>query len=75
MRDYCKDCPAAWSSCDYWGEWDEGCELNIKYYFSGKGCKLICRLPKFIKKLYLKFYRWKEDRRWERYERKHQGEG
>lgn len=64
MKDYCKDCPAYYSDCDYWGEWDEGCELHGYAWFDGKGYKLFCRLPKIIKKLYLKFYRWQDERHW-----------
>ena len=66
MRDNCKGCPMFWSSCDYWGECDEGCELNLEGWFDGKGYKIICYMPKPIKKIFQKYYRWKEDRRWEK---------
>lgn len=65
--DCCKNCPMYWNECDYWGEWDEGCELHYCGWFNGKGYKLICYMPIFIKKLYLRYYRWREEIRWEKF--------
>ena len=56
-----------WNSCDYWGEWDEGCEVHLDSWFNGKGYKLICYMPNFIKKIYLRYYRWRDEIRWEKF--------
>lgn len=66
MRDYCENCPMYWSACDYWGEWDEGCLIHCDGWFKGKGFKLVCHMPVLVKKLYLKYYNWREEIRWER---------
>lgn len=67
MRNYCKDCPMYWNACDYWGEWDEGCEAHLDGWFDGKDHTLICKMPNFIKTIYLKYLRWKEERYWKKH--------
>lgn len=74
MRDYCEKCPMFWNERDYWGEWDESCELNLDGWFNGKDYKIICRLPHFIKRIYQKYRRWKEERYWKRYEKQYEEE-
>lgn len=64
-KDYCKNCPMHWQECDYWGEWDEGCEAFISAFFDGKW-SLICRMPVFIKKIYEKYIRYKTEKYWEK---------
>lgn len=53
-----------WSSCDYWGEYDEGCMCGSYAWFSSKGYKFICHTPRFIKKMYVKYLNWKDERYW-----------
>ena len=69
MKDCCKNCPAYWNACDYWGEWDEGCLIYCDAWFNGKGYKLICHMPIFIKKIYLRLYRLIDDIRLEKHMR------
>lgn len=61
----CAKCPAAWSSCDYWGEWDEGCELHNDYFGFCKNAFL----PHWIIRLKIKLWQRKEDRRFDAYSR------
>lgn len=67
MKNPCEKCPMYWSSCDYWGECDEGCMRGINAWFSGKNLKFICYLPAFVKKLYVKYLNWKDKRYWEKH--------
>lgn len=67
MRDCCDKCPMYWSSRDYWGECDEGCVCGLDGWFNGKNYKPICYMPIFIKKLYLKYVDWKDDRYWKKH--------
>ncbi len=79
MKDYCKNCPMYWNSCDYWGEWDEGCYLHLDGWFDGKDHRWICKMPILIKKFYLKYWFWKEERYWRKnikqYEKENEHDG
>ena len=61
-KNYCEHCPMAWCTRDYWGEYDEGCELYLESYFDGEDYKWICKMPNFIKKIYQKYNDWKLER-------------
>jgi len=61
MKDLCKKCP---NYCEYWGE---GCQTHFNGWFSSKYFKLFCHMPIFIKKLYLKYYGWREEKRWQKW--------
>lgn len=65
MKNQCENCPMYWWTQDYWGEFDEGCECNFDGWFYGK-YKMICYMPKIIKKIYQKYLRWKDDMYWKR---------
>lgn len=64
MRDYCENCPMYWWRQDYWGECDEGCELWFDGWFDGEDLHFICRMPSFIKKIYLAWHRFSCEVRW-----------
>lgn len=66
-KDPCENCPMYWASCDYWGEWNEGCEAELDGWFDGKDYIFICKMPIFIKKIFLRYLKWKEDRYWKNY--------
>lgn len=61
--DYCENCPMHYLECDYWGEWDEGCSAGLDGWFDGK-YSLICKIPKVVKKIYLKCREWKDELYW-----------
>lgn len=61
--DYCENCPMHYLECDYWGEWDEGCSAGLDGWFDGK-YSLICKMPKVVKKVYLKCREWKDELYW-----------
>lgn len=65
MNNPCVNCPMYWWTQDYWGEFDEGCECHCDGLFAGK-YKMICHMPKFIKKIYQKYLRWKDEMYWRR---------
>ena len=52
-KDYSENFPMHWQAQDYWDEWDEGCELWLDGWLDGEDFRFICRMPRFIKKIYL----------------------
>lgn len=64
MKDYCKNCPMYWQAQDYLGEWDEGCELWFDGWFDRKDYGFICCMPRFVKSMYLAWYRFICEVRW-----------
>lgn len=64
MGDYCENCPMYWREQDYWGECDEGCKLWLDGRFDGEDFRFVCRMPRFVKKIYLAWYRFRCEVRW-----------
>lgn len=58
----CQNCPAYWSSVDYWGEWEDGCSLYRDHL---EFCPLSL-LPQAIMKPYVKYKERQEERHWEK---------
>lgn len=71
--DYCENCPMHYLECDYWGEWDEGCSAGLDGWFDGK-YSLICKMPKVVKKVYLKCREWKDELYWKIHIKKYEEE-
>ena len=71
--DYCENCPMHYLECDYWGEWDEGCSAGLDGWFDGK-YSLICKMPKAVKKVYLKCREWKDELYWKIHIKKYEEE-